>query len=82
MLASLLNVVRYAVRGCARCPLFAAVVVLTIALGIGVNTAMYSIFEQVLARLDPNLPLMDFRTMQQVVNDNLFVDPVVAFRAE
>ncbi len=50
MLASLLNDVRYAVRGFARRPLFAAVVVLTLALGIGVNVAMFSIFEQVLLR--------------------------------
>jgi predicted permease len=50
MLASLLNDVRYALRGFALRPLFAIVVVLTLALGIGVNTAMYSIFEQVLLR--------------------------------
>jgi predicted permease len=50
MLASLLNDVRYALRGFALRPLFAVVVVLTLAIGIGVNTAMYSIFEQVLLR--------------------------------
>jgi predicted permease len=50
MLASLLNDVRYALRGFAQRPLFAIVVVLTLALGIGVNTAIYSIFEQVLLR--------------------------------
>jgi putative ABC transport system permease protein len=50
MLAILLDDLRYAVRGFARRPLFAVVVVLTLAVGIGVNVAMFSIFEQVLLR--------------------------------
>jgi len=50
MLSNLIGDVRYCLRGFALRPLFAVVVVLTLALGIGVNTAMYSIFEQVLLR--------------------------------
>jgi predicted permease len=36
--------------------------------------ALRKAVEQVLARLDPNLPLMDLRTMQDVVRENLFGD--------
>jgi putative ABC transport system permease protein len=34
----------YAVRGLRRAPVFAATVVLTVALGIGVNTAAFTVF--------------------------------------
>ena len=36
--------------------------------------ALRKAVEQVLARLDANLPLMDLRTMQDVVHENLFID--------
>jgi predicted permease len=50
MLSRLPADVRYSLRGLARRPLFTSVVVLTLALGIGVNVAMYSIFAQLLLR--------------------------------
>jgi len=50
MLSNLLNDVRYSLRGFARRPGFAAVIVLTLAGGIAINVAIYSIFEQVLLR--------------------------------
>jgi hypothetical protein len=42
--------VRFGLRGIARRPAFAAVVVLTLAFGVGVNTAIFSLFQQVLLR--------------------------------
>lgn len=50
MLASLLPDLRYAVRGLAARPLFVLVAVASLALGIGVNTAIYSLFHQVVLR--------------------------------
>ncbi|MCC6202988.1 MAG: ABC transporter permease [Gammaproteobacteria bacterium] len=50
MLASFWSDVRYCLRGFARRPLFAIVIVSTLAFGIGVNVAVLALFEQVLLR--------------------------------
>ena len=50
MLANLLQDVRYALHGFASRPMFAVVVVLTLAVGIGVNVAVFSIYEQIMLR--------------------------------
>ena len=52
-MGNLLSDVRYCLRGFARRPLFAVVVVATLALGLSVNAAIYSIYEQVLVRKVP-----------------------------
>jgi putative ABC transport system permease protein len=45
--------IRYAVRQLMRAPGFAATVIVTLALGIGANTAIFTIFDQVLLRMLP-----------------------------
>jgi predicted permease len=50
MLANLLQDVRYALHGFASRPMFAAVVVLTLAVGIGVNVAVFSLYDQLMLR--------------------------------
>jgi putative ABC transport system permease protein len=44
---------RYATRMLAKNPLFAAVAILTLALGIGANTAIFTLLDQILLRLLP-----------------------------
>ncbi len=56
MLANLLSDVRFCLRGFARRPLFAVVVVTTLALGLGINAAILSIYDQILLR---ELPVPD-----------------------
>ena len=45
---------RYALRGIARNPVFAAIAILSLALGIGANTAIFTIMDQLMLR---NLPV-------------------------
>ncbi len=47
------NDVRYAIRGFRRAPLFTVVAVISLAFGIGANTAIFSLLDQVLLRLLP-----------------------------
>jgi len=47
------NDIRYALRGFKRTPLFTLVAVLSLAFGIGANTAVFSLLDQVMLRLLP-----------------------------
>src|SRR5579872_5250258 len=49
----MLSELRYAIRGLWRNPGFAAVAILTLALGIGANTAMFTVFDGVLLKALP-----------------------------
>jgi len=50
---NLLTDVRLALRGLRRNPLFAAVAILSLALGIGANTAIFTLIDQILLRKLP-----------------------------
>jgi predicted permease len=52
-MGNLWNDVKFAVRTLGRSPVFTAVAVLSVALGIGANTAIFSLLDQVLLRLLP-----------------------------
>jgi predicted permease len=52
-MSTIWNDVRYAVRGFRRTPLFTVIAVLSLAFGIGANTAIFSLIDQVLLRLLP-----------------------------
>ena len=56
MISALIADVRYSLRGFARRPAFAAIVVLTLAAGIGLNVAVFSLFDQLMLR---RLPVND-----------------------
>ena len=55
-MGNLLNDVRFCLRGFARRPLFAFVVVATLALGLSINAAIFSVYDQILVR---ELPVAD-----------------------
>src|SRR6187200_2639430 len=48
-----LNDLRFAVRGLIRSPLFSIVAILSLALGIGANTAIFTLIDQILLRKLP-----------------------------
>ena len=65
---SLLQDLRYAVRMCARTPGFTAVAMLTLALGIGANTAIFTLVNAVLIE---RLPFKDPDRLVVVWEENV-----------
>ena len=53
MMSTTLGNLRYALRGLRRSPLFASVAILSLALGIGANTAIFTLIDQILLRKLP-----------------------------
>jgi len=53
MMSTTLANLRYALRGLRRSPLFASVAILSLALGIGANTAIFTLIDQILLRKLP-----------------------------
>jgi len=52
-MSTTLSDLRYAIRGLRRSPLFATVAILSLALGIGANTAIFTLIDQILLRKLP-----------------------------
>ena len=52
-MTSLIPDIRFALRGIRRSPLFASVAILSLALGIGANTAIFTLMDQLMLRLLP-----------------------------
>src|ERR1700761_6767760 len=55
-MTTLLQDVRFAFRGLRKSPVFTAVAILSLALGIGANTAIFTLVDQLILRL---LPIQD-----------------------
>jgi predicted permease len=68
-MGSLLFDLRHAVRALIKAPVFTAVTVLTLALGIGANTAIFSLMDQVVLRL---LPVKSPRELVQLDGPGTF----------
>jgi hypothetical protein len=87
MFATLLHDARYALRGFARRPMFAAVVVATLAIGLAVNAAMFSINDQLLVRALPvpnphelvNLSAPGFKQGSTACNDGGTCDELFSY---
>lgn len=74
---TLVRDVRYAVRGLLRKPAFAAVAVLTLALGVGANTVVFSFLQALILR---PLPIAEPESVFFVQPSNTFTHPFPNYR--
>ncbi|MGH7653393.1 MAG: ABC transporter permease, partial [Gemmatimonadaceae bacterium] len=75
-LESVLADVRHALRALARSPAFAIVAVLSLALGIGANTAIFSLINAVLLKSLPVQHPEQLVAVEMEKNDNTFTNPL------
>lgn len=66
---SLVSELRFVVRSLAKSPVFASVVVISLALGIGADTAVFTLLDQALLRL---LPVRDPQQLVQLIETGSF----------
>jgi predicted permease len=76
-MGNLLQDVRYAIRTLAKKPAFAAVAILSLALGVGANTTIYSVIYAVVVR---PLPVEEPDRLVAVVSDSISYPVYVDFR--
>ena len=68
---------RFALRTLARSPVFTAVAVLSLALGIGANTAIFSLLDQLLLRMLPVRDPAEFAVLRSVLAYPVVVQPLL-----